>query len=84
MDVQVFIGTALIVVIALLSIIGMIRSGRRKYKDELSVRHEVIDECFAKGNMTREECENGCTPLDDCHTPSPDRDAVREPGRRAA
>lgn len=69
MDVQTFIGMALIVVIGPLLIVGMVRSGKRKYGDELSVRREVIDECFAKGNMTREECETGCTPHDDCHAP---------------
>lgn len=26
---------------------------------EFDVRHEVIDECFAKGEMTRTDCEEG-------------------------
>lgn len=56
-----------IVAIGLLLIMGMARSERRRQLDEFNVRSEVIDECFAKGDMTREECERGCTSQGDCH-----------------
>lgn len=58
---------AFIVAIALLLIFGGRRGARRGQRDEFHVRHEIIDECFAKGEMTREECERGCAAQGNCH-----------------
>ena len=61
------IWSALVVAIALLLIIASGRHARRGRLDDVLVRHEVIDECFAKGEMTRDECERGCTSQGNCH-----------------
>ena len=58
---------AVIAAIALLLIFGGRRGVARGRLDEFHVRHEVIDECFAKGEMTREECERGCASQGNCH-----------------
>ncbi len=59
---------AVIAAIVLLLIFGGRRGVGRGRLDEFHVRHEVIDECFAKGEMTREECERGCASQGNCHT----------------
>lgn len=58
---------AVITAIALLLIFGASRRTGRAGLEDFHVRHEVIDECFAKGEMTREECERGCTSQGNCH-----------------
>ncbi len=61
---------AIIVATTLLIIFITGRSEVQAQRGEFAVRHEVIDECFAKGDMTREECEGGCTSRGGCHTSS--------------
>lgn len=46
--------------VVLLAVVArMIGRQQRKLRDDALVRREVIDECFAKGEMTRSQCEGG-------------------------
>jgi len=47
---------------AVLWVIGRLIAGRRGATrfGEFDVRHEIIDECFAKRDMNRSDCEAGC------------------------
>jgi hypothetical protein len=74
------LGLALIVVILLF---GTRRGERRRSADDAQVRHEVIDECFAKGEMTREECESGCVSRGDCGQLASGADSCKLPGAGA-
>lgn len=65
-----------IVAAVLLLMIGASRRVGRARLEEFHVRHEVIDECFAKGEMTRDECERGCASQGNCHV-SPSETASR-------
>jgi len=60
---------AIIGAAALLLVAGAWRSKWRGTSAEYDVRHEVIDECFAKGEMTLDEYEAGCASLGHGHAP---------------
>jgi hypothetical protein len=55
--------TIVITAVAVLLLIRLLRRNGPQHVDAEQIRREMLDECFAKGEMTREECEGRCDGL---------------------